>query len=260
MWRDVGLETSSVIAVPAGQSQVLCHCRFHRSGTVPCYFHRSVAVLCHCRSSLLFPQITQSSVSVSLPISQSQFLVVPTGQSQFCVSVVITVPCHCRSHRSVCSPSCHSHMSVTVVSLSFPQVSHSSLSLSFPRVSNTYADKVSGFRNDDACCQILCTLTFCSCEFSDVTLTAKMQYSTFVRAWYSDGSHAVFKSSGITPIVFAPTTTNLVGRAVSHWLRCSSYKLMTVPLTSGVTPIVPAPTPTNLVGRAVSRYGVQLIF
>ena len=28
VWRDVGLETSSVIAVPAGQSQVLCHCRF----------------------------------------------------------------------------------------------------------------------------------------------------------------------------------------------------------------------------------------
>ena len=108
-------------------------------------------------SSLLFPQVSRSSLSLSFlpfvptdhskfcisvaPISQSQFLVVPTGQSQFCVSVVITVPCHCRSHRSVCSPSCHSHMSVTVVSLSFPQVSHSSLSLSFPRVSNTYADK-----------------------------------------------------------------------------------------------------------------------
>ena len=46
-----------------------------------------------------------------------------------------------------------------------------------------------------------------------------MQYSTFVRAWYSDGSHAVFKSSGITPIVLAPTTTNLVGRAVSHWFK-----------------------------------------
>lgn len=140
VWRDVGLETSSVIAVPAGQSQVLCHCRFHRSGTVPCYFHRSVAVLS--LSFLPFVPTDHSKFCISVaPIGQSQFLVVPTGQSQFCVSVVITVPCHCRSHRSVCSPSCHSHMSVTVVSLSFPQVSHSSLSLSFPRVSNTYADK-----------------------------------------------------------------------------------------------------------------------
>ena len=143
VWRDVGLETSSVISVPAGQSQVLCHCRFHRSVTVPGYFYRSVAVLCHCRSSLLFPQITQSSVSLSLPqVSHSSLLftevshscvsvslslfsviVVPTGQSQFSVIVVPTG----QSLFSVMSFPHVGYKRVIVVptALSFPQINHS---------------------------------------------------------------------------------------------------------------------------------------
>ena len=43
----------------------------------------------------------------------------------------------------------------------------------------------------------------------------KVAYSTFVRTWYADGSYAIFKSTGITPIIYRPTVTNLVGRAVS---------------------------------------------
>ncbi|XP_076468275.1 uncharacterized protein LOC143299060 [Babylonia areolata] len=58
----------------------------------------------------------------------------------------------------------------------------------------------------------------------DVKLTARLAYSTFVRAWYADGSYAIFKSAGIVPVPSSPSTTTLVARAIKEHTSADSTK------------------------------------
>jgi hypothetical protein len=51
-------------------------------------------------------------------------------------------------------------------------------------------------------------------NFSGVFLKNDVEYSFFVRAWYSDNSYAIFKSDGVKITTTKPATTTAKGSSV----------------------------------------------
>lgn len=46
-----------------------------------------------------------------------------------------------------------------------------------------------------------------------------INYSVFVKAWYSDNTYAIFKSDGVFIVTEKPTVTNILGSSVNFYLK-----------------------------------------